>query len=243
MASVGSAPDDAGVSNGSSRRLHRDHRRNKRARVAAVLEVEQMPAMQLPPSPASPDVGEPSLPGAGAPAACMSHELPPMFPGMQPAYKPSHVDVAKLRRQSNKSAHTKYRGLPRKTTLSVSMIRKYVRHLASTLPRQERDDMDSKRSWSGKVGVWMYPPSKWVMWCILSVEASAAEVFSTSTAHMALATRRNVAAFKIAVEESRDAKGILMAASSMKGHPRADVPAGVAVTPDTRAGAGGSGQC
>ena len=59
---------------------------NKRART---VEPEPMPEMQLPPSPASPDVGEPSLPGAGAPAACKSHELPPMFVGMQPCYKPS----------------------------------------------------------------------------------------------------------------------------------------------------------
>ena len=201
---------------------------NKRART---VEPEPMPEMQLPPSPASPDVGEPSLPGAGAPAACKSHELPPMFVGMQPCYKPSHVDIAKLRRQSNKSAKTKYRGLPPKTTLAVTMIRKYVRSRANMLSRQERDEIDAKLGWGEKVGPWVWPASKWIMWTILSIEANAAEVFSTSTGHMALATRRNVAAFKVAVEESTDAKGEPMAASSMKG-----ICAGVAHYLDTALG-------
>ena len=40
-------------------------------------------------------------------------ELPPLFPGMEPASKPSFVNIAKLARQTNKSAKTKSRGLPR----------------------------------------------------------------------------------------------------------------------------------
>ena len=214
----------------AKRKAKREAEERATAAMAAAT-VEPMPSMQLPPSPASPDVGEPHLPGAGAAAACKSHELPPMFVGMQPCYKPSHVDIAKLRRTSNKSAKTKYRGLPPKTTLAVTMIRKYVRSRANMLSRQERDSLDAKLGWGDKVGPWVWPASKWIMWTILSIEANASEVFSTSTGHMALATRRNVAAFKVAVEESTDAKGDPMAASSMKG-----ICAGVAHYLDTALG-------
>ena len=99
------------------------------------------------------------------------------------------------------------------------------------LSRQERDEIDAKLGWGEKVGPWVWPASKWIMWTILSIEANAAEVFSTSTGHMALATRRNVAAFKVAVEESTDAGGEPMAASSMEG-----ICAGVAHYLDTALG-------
>ena len=184
----------------------------KRARTA-----EPMPAVQLPASPITPDVGEPLLPCGRADEPLKSYELPPLFPGMKPAFKPSFVNIAKLARQTNKSAKTKYRGLPKKVTLSVTMLRKFAQHRASMLAKQERDKLDLKNGWGKKVGPWLWPASKWVMWCILSVEASAAEVYSTSTAHMALATRRNAMAFKLAVEESSNAGGSTMEASSMKG--------------------------
>jgi len=60
-----------------------------------------------------------------------------MYPGMLPHLKPEYIDMELLRRQTTTAGKAKFKGLPHKHNLAVPMLKKFVEHTMSMLPRRE----------------------------------------------------------------------------------------------------------
>ena len=181
--------------------------RAKRLRLSPQRLRREPQPLEMTVSPAVPivdDIGRPMVADASFDGSNVKlNEIPPLFEGMRPSLKPCFVDVELLRRTvpaTNKKVKlkAKYKGLPPKIGLSVPMLRANVKHNIDILPREARQKLQSEPgAMAKKVEQMMYAPSKWLMWCVASLECSKHQLISTSTEHLQLCTRRNVAAFKI----------------------------------------------
>ena len=189
--------------------FHYGHQR-KRARTVARGQPLSLGSAS-PPLPRMPDVGEPRVHGGAASLGTKvrDSEQPPMYPGMLPHLKPEYIDMELLRRQTTTAGKAKFKGLPHKHNLAVPMLKKFVEHTMSMLPRRELEAMSNQKK-SDKVSSVCWAPSKWYQWLCLNVELEKEELISTSTPHMRPFTRQNAVAFKVDMDENE------FASSSMK---------------------------
>ena len=102
-----------------------------------------------------------------------------MYPGMLPHLKPEYIDMELLRRQTTTAGKAKFKGLPHKHNLAVPMLKKFVEHTMSMLPRRELEAMSNQKK-SDKVSSVCWAPSKWYQWLCLNVELEKEELISTA---------------------------------------------------------------
>ena len=126
--------------------FHYGHQR-KRARTVARGQPLSLGSAS-PPLPRMPDVGEPRVHGGAASLGTKvrDSEQPPMYPGMLPHLKPEYIDMELLRRQTTTAGKAKFKGLPHKHNLAVPMLKKFVEHTMSMLPRRELEAMSNQRN-------------------------------------------------------------------------------------------------